>query len=198
MICLWASAASSSLSGNHGCPRCKCPLLPRRHPDLRSCCLRHLFCEGFSLIRTLVPSRNSTQSIRIHYDPTLIGPRDVMKHYRRADEGMSLAPPAPHASLSIGSKQTRQALVYFVPALALTLPVLVLAWAPVDHSNMVRGALELSHCTFRLLLLILLSARHTLTPHWSLPRLYSLSPSRSLSPVRFDHCGILVCLKWTS
>jgi heavy metal translocating P-type ATPase len=35
----------------------------------------------------------------------------------------------------MGAKQTRQACLYFIPALILTIPVVVLAWGPVDHEK---------------------------------------------------------------
>jgi cation transport ATPase len=36
----------------------------------------------------------------------------------------------------MGSKQTRTALFWFVPALAFTLPVVVMAWTPIDHKRL--------------------------------------------------------------
>jgi len=76
-----------------------------------------------------------TSPVRVHYQAADIGARDVFDYYRKCDQSLSLAPPVAHASLAMGAKQTRQALLYFVPALALTIPVVVLAWAPVDHGK---------------------------------------------------------------
>jgi hypothetical protein len=48
---------------------------------------------------------------------------------------LRLAPPVAHPSLAMGARQTQQALLYFLPALAFTLPVVILAWGPVDHTK---------------------------------------------------------------
>ncbi|KZM27877.1 P-type Cu(2+) transporter [Ascochyta rabiei] len=73
------------------------------------------------------------QLIRVHYDATIIGARDIYNFYIARNEGLTLAPPPTHPSLQLGARQTRRALYWFLPALALTIPVLVLAWAPIDH-----------------------------------------------------------------
>ncbi|KAF3006579.1 hypothetical protein E8E13_006813 [Curvularia kusanoi] len=73
------------------------------------------------------------QPIRIHYDAKVIGARDIYDFYRRRNEETVLAPPPAHSSLSLGAKQTRRAFYWFLPALVLTIPVLVLAWAPFNH-----------------------------------------------------------------
>lgn len=72
---------------------------------------------------------------RIHYDVTTIGAREVFEFYRFGNDDMTLAPPPTHSSLELGAKQTRRALCWLLPALILTIPVLVFAWAPVDHEN---------------------------------------------------------------
>jgi heavy metal translocating P-type ATPase len=71
--------------------------------------------------------------IRIHYNAKQIGARDVFDYYQRFDQHLILAPPAVHPSMSMGVEQARHALLYFLPALCFTLPVTVLAWAPVNH-----------------------------------------------------------------
>jgi Cu2+-exporting ATPase len=72
-----------------------------------------------------------------------IGARDVFEYYQKFDDGLRLAQPAAHSSLAMGAKQTRQALKYFVPALVCTLPVVVLAWAPVNHENIAHAHVSL-------------------------------------------------------
>jgi heavy metal translocating P-type ATPase len=85
--------------------------------------------------------------VRIHYVAADIGARDVYEYYLKCDNNLRLAPPAANASLAMGSKQTRQALVYFVPAAALTIPVLFLAWGPVNHDKLVYAHASLALAT---------------------------------------------------
>jgi hypothetical protein len=72
---------------------------------------------------------------KVHYDANLIGARDVYEHYRKYDPDLRLAPLAAHPGLELGVKQTRRALRWFLPTLALTIPVVVFAWAPIDHTD---------------------------------------------------------------
>jgi cation transport ATPase len=72
---------------------------------------------------------------KVHYDANKIGARDVYEHYLKHDPDLRLAPLAAHPGLELGAKQTRRALRWFLPTLALTIPVIVLAWAPVDHTE---------------------------------------------------------------
>ncbi|KAF1929955.1 heavy metal translocatin [Didymella exigua CBS 183.55] len=78
----------------------------------------------------------SSLKMRVHYDATKIGAREVFEFYRSGYEDMTLAPPPTHSSLQLGAKQSRRALLWLLPALILTVPVLVFAWAPVNHENL--------------------------------------------------------------
>jgi heavy metal translocating P-type ATPase len=60
----------------------------------------------------------------------------VFEYYQKYDGMLRLAPPTPHPSLAIGARQTRQALLYFLPTLVLTLPVVMFAWGPFDHTKL--------------------------------------------------------------
>lgn len=71
----------------------------------------------------------------------------MFDYYRKCDQDLRLAPPAAHSSLAMGARQTRQALLYFFPALLLTIPVIVLAWGPVDHENIVYAHVSLALAT---------------------------------------------------
>jgi Cu2+-exporting ATPase len=84
---------------------------------------------------------------KIHYDATKIGARDVFDYYKRSDPDLCLAPPATHPGLDLGAKQTRRALKWFIPTALLTIPVVVLAWAPVDHENDVYAHISLALAT---------------------------------------------------
>jgi heavy metal translocating P-type ATPase len=73
---------------------------------------------------------------RVHYDASVIGARDVYAFFRMKHDMMDLAPPPSHSSLELGAKQSRRALFWLLPALVFTIPVLVFAWAPMNHENL--------------------------------------------------------------
>ncbi|CAA9956580.1 ZntA Cation transport ATPase [Pyrenophora teres f. maculata] len=71
---------------------------------------------------------------KIHYDATQIGARTVYEHYKRYDPDMELAPLSTDPAAEAGAKQTKRALMWLVPALVLTIPVVVFAWASLDKN----------------------------------------------------------------
>ncbi|KAF3040456.1 hypothetical protein E8E12_002620 [Didymella heteroderae] len=71
----------------------------------------------------------------VHYDARVIGAREVFEFYRIGYSDIMLAPPPAHASLELGAKQSTRALFWLLPALVFTVPILVFAWAPVDHER---------------------------------------------------------------
>lgn len=85
--------------------------------------------------KCIVASRQP-QLVRVHYNSKIVGARDIYDFYRRVDGELTLAPPPVHSSLNLGAGQTRKAFCWFLPALILTVPVLVLAWAPIDHEKL--------------------------------------------------------------
>lgn len=87
------------------------------------------------------------RATRIHYDAKKIGARDIFEYYRRFDRDLRLAAPATHPSLALGGEQTKRALYLFLPALALTIPVIILAWAPIDHDNLMYAHVSLALAT---------------------------------------------------
>lgn len=72
---------------------------------------------------------------KIYYDANVIGAREVYEHYLKYDPDLSLAPLVADPGLDLGAKQTRRALKWFLPTLAFTVPVLILAWTPLNHEN---------------------------------------------------------------
>lgn len=88
------------------------------------------------IIDKCITASRQPQLVRIHYDAKVIGARDIFDFYRRRNGQLMLAPPPAHSSLKLGAKQTRRALCLFLPTSLLTVPVLVLAWAPIDHEKM--------------------------------------------------------------
>ena len=87
------------------------------------------------------------QLARVHYDAKTIGARDLYEFFRRRNEQIRLAPPAAHSSLSLGAKQTWRAFYWFLPALVLTVPVIVLAWAPLDHTKFAYAHVSIAMAT---------------------------------------------------
>lgn len=84
-------------------------------------------------------------TVRIHYDPKKAGARDVFEYYQQSTlREFQLAPPASHPSLTVGSKQTKRACIVFLITLAFTTPVLVFAWAPVDHKELIYAHVSLA------------------------------------------------------
>ncbi|KAF2449402.1 heavy metal translocatin [Karstenula rhodostoma CBS 690.94] len=87
----------------------------------------------------------SQRTVHIHYNAKLIGARDVLQYYERyTEKEIQLAPPAPHPSLAVGSRQTKSAYLVFLLAAVFTVPVVVFAWGPVNHSNLIYAHLSLA------------------------------------------------------
>ncbi|KAF2036809.1 heavy metal translocatin [Setomelanomma holmii] len=93
------------------------------------------------------PPSLDPNTVRVQYDAATIGPRQVFEHYQKLDDSLCLADPTRQPSLAMGAKQTKRALKYFIFALLFTIPVVVLAWAPVDHTRMVYAHVSLALAT---------------------------------------------------
>ena len=83
-----------------------------------------------------ITATRKPQIVRIHYDAKVVGARNIYNFYRWRNEEMTLAPPPTHSSIKLGAKSTMRALHWFLPALMLTVPVLVFAWAPVNRNKL--------------------------------------------------------------
>jgi cation transport ATPase len=88
-------------------------------------------------------------TVRIHYDAKIIGARDIVHYYQELLSSLhiELASPTTHPSLAIGAKQIKGASIVFLITLMFTLPVLVFAWAPVQHERMVYEHISLALAT---------------------------------------------------
>lgn len=87
----------------------------------------------------------SQHVVRIHYNPKLIGARDVLQYYEQyTQRDIRLAPPAPHPSLAAGMRQTKGACLVFAFATAFTIPVIFFAWGPVNHRDHIYAHLSLA------------------------------------------------------
>ncbi|KAF2837487.1 heavy metal translocatin [Patellaria atrata CBS 101060] len=67
-------------------------------------------------------------TVRVHYDALDIGVRDLVRG--GFDDAITLAPLPPHPSITAGRRQVRKEGLLFLVSAILTVPVLVLAWAP--------------------------------------------------------------------
>jgi heavy metal translocating P-type ATPase len=80
--------------------------------------------------KCIVVTRQS-QPVRIHFDASVIGARDIYDYYRVDIPDVILAPPPAHPSLAVGAKQTKRALYLFLFTFAFTVPVIVFAWTQI-------------------------------------------------------------------
>jgi copper chaperone CopZ len=81
-------------------------------------------------------------TVRIHYNPNIVGARDLVE--QEFGIPLSIAPIKPDPSLAAGSKHVRQVGLMTLLSAALTIPVLVLAWAPIHKRPIVYGGVSLA------------------------------------------------------
>jgi Cu2+-exporting ATPase len=86
------------------------------------------------------------QTVRVDYNAKQIGARDVFEYYQQLapSQNVQLAPASAHPSLAIGARQTKRACILFAITSVFTVPVVVFAYAPVDHSNIVYAHVSLA------------------------------------------------------
>ncbi|KAF1830019.1 copper-translocating P-t [Decorospora gaudefroyi] len=85
------------------------------------------------------------QTIRVDYDADIVGARDLL-----ADgwsQSLRLAPPSPDSSLDAGRKHVRHMGLLTLLSAVLTIPVLVMAWAPLPEREMAYGSASLALAT---------------------------------------------------
>jgi Cd2+-exporting ATPase len=85
------------------------------------------------------------QTVRVTYDAKLIGARDLLENTFSA--AVALAPPRPFSDLETGSKHVRKTAYMTAFSAALTIPVLILAWAPLPQHETLYGAISLALAT---------------------------------------------------
>ncbi|MCJ1421929.1 hypothetical protein MMC32_008296 [Xylographa parallela] len=85
------------------------------------------------------------QTVRVTYDAQLIGARELLRN--AFDAMITLAPPRPYAELESGGKHVRRTAYMTAFSAALTIPVLVLAWAPLPPREILYGAISLTLAT---------------------------------------------------
>ncbi|KAL2059745.1 hypothetical protein VTL71DRAFT_10129, partial [Oculimacula yallundae] len=84
-------------------------------------------------------------TVRVAYDAKLIGARDLLE--RGFERDISLAPARPYVELESGSKHVRETAWMTAFSVALTIPVLVLAWAPLKPREVLYGSISLALAT---------------------------------------------------
>ncbi|KAI1459297.1 heavy metal translocatin [Annulohypoxylon moriforme] len=85
------------------------------------------------------------QTVRITFDPEVVGARDLIN--KGFDTSPNLAPPQADPSLAAGSKHVRHMGWMTLLSAVLTIPVLVLAWAPLKERPVVYGSVSLALAT---------------------------------------------------
>ncbi|KAF2727045.1 heavy metal translocatin [Polyplosphaeria fusca] len=83
--------------------------------------------------------------IRVEFDAKVIGARDLKE--RGWPTPMKLAPPRPDPSLDAGSKHVRHMGYMTILSALLTIPVLVMAWAPLPERDIAYGSASLALAT---------------------------------------------------
>ncbi|KAI1136940.1 heavy metal translocatin [Hypoxylon sp. FL0543] len=85
------------------------------------------------------------QTARITFDPEIVGARDLIN--KGFDSPLTLAPPQADPSLAAGSKHVRHMGWMTLASAILTVPVLVLAWAPLEDRPVTYGSVSLALAT---------------------------------------------------
>ncbi|EXJ93086.1 Cu2+-exporting ATPase [Capronia epimyces CBS 606.96] len=81
----------------------------------------------------------------VEYDPALVGARALLD--RSFDVPLTLAPARPAESVEAGKKQVRRDGLITLGSSILTIPVLVLAWAPLPENPVTYGSVSLALAT---------------------------------------------------
>jgi len=84
-------------------------------------------------------------SVRISYDPNIIGARDLLEH--SFDTAVHLAPLQPHPALAAGNRHVRKTAYMTLFSAVLTIPVLILAWGPLPKHDGLYSSLSLALAT---------------------------------------------------
>lgn len=83
--------------------------------------------------------------LRVEFDATIVGARDLVE--RGWGEPMRLAPPKPDQSLDAGARHVRNVGLSTLLSIILTIPVLVMAWAPLPENEVAYGSASLALAT---------------------------------------------------
>lgn len=92
---------------------------------------------GVTGVRGPAKDKDKRTMVQIMYDPRIISPRDLMEK-GLVQPNAELAPVPPPPSVTAGKKQLRKEITYLIVSAIFTIPVIILAWAPVpvdDFTN---------------------------------------------------------------
>lgn len=84
-------------------------------------------------------------TVRVSFDPKIVGARDLTE--RPWDPPIKLAPPHGDSSLEAGSKHVRHVGYTTLLSAVLTIPVLVMAWAPIPEREIAYSSASLALAT---------------------------------------------------
>ena len=87
----------------------------------------------------------ANKTLRIQFDAYSIGARDILQYYSLVSP--SLAPAKQDSSLASGKKDVRKTCLITLVSIILTVPVLVLSWAPLSPHEVGYGAVSLALAT---------------------------------------------------
>ncbi|KAH0541267.1 hypothetical protein FGG08_004272 [Glutinoglossum americanum] len=99
--------------------------------------------EEMKGVREAVPVDRRT--VRIQYDAKVIGVRDLLSSF--PDFLATIAPPRPPPSLAAGRRHVRSTAWMTFFSACLTIPVLVMAWAPLPGDKLAYGSASLALAT---------------------------------------------------
>ncbi|RDW90534.1 cation-transporting P-type ATPase PCA1 [Aspergillus mulundensis] len=85
------------------------------------------------------------ETVNVAFDGKIVGARDLLE--RGWDRPLCLAAPRPDSHLAAGNKHVRQMGYMTVLSIILTVPVLVLAWAPLPKREIAYGSASLALAT---------------------------------------------------
>lgn len=94
-------------------------------------------------IKGVTGSEATKEDVRVFYDATMIGARELVK----ALGDPELAPPKPDSSISTGARHVRNLAITTAASIALTIPILILAYAPLPKHEIRYGAISLALAT---------------------------------------------------
>lgn len=94
-------------------------------------------------IKGLTGSQVGRGYTRVFYDATMIGARELVRALGDPD----LAPPRPDPSITSGAQHVRKLAFVTLASMLLTIPILVLAYAPLPNHEKTYGAISLALAT---------------------------------------------------
>ncbi|KAL2156690.1 hypothetical protein VTH82DRAFT_1435 [Thermothelomyces myriococcoides] len=87
------------------------------------------------------------KTVNVSFDPKIIGARDLVRHDWGNNAQIELAPPRPDAALEAGSRHVRHVGYMTLLSACLTVPVLIMAWAPLPEHEIAYGSASLALAT---------------------------------------------------